>query len=140
MKFYLTAETLYIIIMTLFLTGGGHMIKGLEIQMWESAANRDSKGFLRLVDENAVMICGGYRCSGAEYAAVIGEFDCCSYDISDFEIVYENDGIAQVCYIIETKAALPENADLAGRFYITSTWKKQADGFKLIFNMDQRIK
>ena len=61
-------------------------------------------------------------------------------DISDFEIVYENDGIAQVCYIIETKASLPENADLAGRFYITSTWKKQADGFKLIFNMDQRIK
>ena len=111
MKFYLTAETLYIIIMTLFLTGGGHMIKELEIQMWESAANRDSKGFLRLVYENAVMICGGYRCSGA-----------------------------QVCYIIETKAALPENADLAGRFYITSTWKKQADGFKLIFNMDQRIK
>ena len=116
------------------------MIKELEIQMWESAANRDSKGFLRLVDENVVMICGGYRCSGAEYAAVIGEFDCCSYDISDFEIVYENDGIAQVCYIIETKAALPENADLAGRCYITSTWKKQADGWKLIFNMDQRIK
>ena len=80
MKFYLTAETLYIIIMTLFLTGGGHMIKELETQMWEAAANRDSKGFLRLVYENAVMICGGYRCSGAEYAAVIGEFDCCSYE------------------------------------------------------------
>lgn len=116
------------------------MIKELETQMWEAAANRDSKGFLRLVDENAVMICGGYRCSGAEYAAVIGEFDCCLYDISDFEIVCENDGIAQVCYIIETKAELPENADLSGRFYITSTWKKQADGWKLIFNMDQRIK
>ena len=66
--------------MTLFLTGGVHMIKELETQMWEAAANRDSKGFLRLVDENAVMICGGYRCSGAEYAAVIGEFDCCSYE------------------------------------------------------------
>lgn len=116
------------------------MIRSLENEMWEAARNRDSRGFLRLVDENAVMICGGYRCSGAEYAEIIGGFDCCSYAISDFETVYENDSIAQVCYIIETKAALPENADLAGRFYITSVWKRFGDAWKLIFNMDQRIK
>lgn len=47
------------------------MIKELETQMWEAAVHRDSKGFLRLVDENAVImrriqmqrcgVCGGDR-------------------------------------------------------------------------------
>lgn len=35
-------------------------------------------------------------------------------------------------------AEKPENQDLAGRFHITSTWKK-SDNWKLIFNMDSRI-
>lgn len=38
------------------------MIKELEIQMWEAAKNRDKDGFPRVVDEDAIMICSGYRC------------------------------------------------------------------------------
>lgn len=39
-----------------------------ELSMWKAANNRDVKAFQELVAMDAVMICGGYRCLGAEYA------------------------------------------------------------------------
>ena len=48
------------------------MIRELEEKMWRAAQARDKAAFLELVDENAVMICGGFRCSGADYAEIIG--------------------------------------------------------------------
>lgn len=42
------------------------IIRRREEMMWEAAKNRDSAAFLALVDENAVMVCGGARLSGAE--------------------------------------------------------------------------
>lgn len=50
-------------------------IQELEIKMWNAAKSRDSKAFLEVVDENAVMVCGGFRCSGVDYAEIIKEFD-----------------------------------------------------------------
>ena len=44
------------------------MIRQLEEAMWEAAKNRDAEAFLGLVDPNAVMVCGGFRCSGREYS------------------------------------------------------------------------
>lgn len=40
------------------------MIQKLEKSMWEAARKRDKEAFLELVDENAVMVCGGFRCTG----------------------------------------------------------------------------
>lgn len=114
------------------------IIKERETAMWEAARCRDSSAFLNIVNENAVMVCGGYRCSGADYARIIGEFDCKSYVISDFEVVVQSEDLVQVHYIIETTSEKPENSDLAGRFHITSTWQR-SDSWKLIFNMDSRI-
>ena len=31
--------------------------------------------FLELLDVNAGMVCGGTRCTGAEYAEIIADFD-----------------------------------------------------------------
>lgn len=115
------------------------MIKDFEIKMWESAKANDSKGFLEVVDENAVMICGGYRCTGKEYAEIIKIFDCKHYEISDFEIVAESNDFVQVHYIIKTEVNKEENKDLAGKFHITSTWAKNNENRKLVFNMDSRI-
>jgi len=50
-------------------------IQELEKKMWEAAKNRDSETFLEVVDKSAVMVCGGFRCSGADYAEIIKEFD-----------------------------------------------------------------
>lgn len=67
------------------------MIRELEEQMWKAACARDSAAFLKLVDSNAVMVCGGYRCTGAEYAQIISQFDCSAYEISGFETPAQTD-------------------------------------------------
>ena len=115
------------------------MIKELEQAMWEAAKNRDVSAFSALVDPNAVMVCGGFRCSGREYAEMISEFDCANYEISNFEEVAHAQGLTQVHHIISTEAANPENSDLSGTFHVTSTWALTDGEWKLIFNMDSRI-
>lgn len=114
-------------------------MKNSEIAMWEAAKNRDVDAFLKLVDKNAVMVCGGYKCTGAEYSQIINEFDIASYTISDFEIVCQTEEICQVHYMIETKVSREKNMDLEGIFHITTTWKKSDTKWKVIFNMDQRV-
>ena len=58
-----------------------------EIRMWESAKSRDPEAFLTLVSENAVMVCGGYRCTGREYASIIALFDCKTYVLVQKSII-----------------------------------------------------
>ena len=41
-------------------------IKQQELRMWEAAKRRDSIKFLELVSPDAVMICGGFRCTGLD--------------------------------------------------------------------------
>ena len=85
------------------------------------------------------MICGGYRCTGAEYAELISDFGISDFEITDFEVVHETDKTVQVHYIVKTTADTPENADLAGMFHVTSTWENRNSQWVLVFNMDSRI-
>lgn len=114
-------------------------IREYEVYMWEAAKKQDAQAFLEVVEQDAVMVCGGYRCSGADYAKIIKEFDLAEYEIKGFEIVLETDDICQVHYIISTVVSDEHNKDLEGKFHITSTWKKTDDKWKLVFNMDSRI-
>ncbi len=114
-------------------------VKELEFLMWEAAKRKDGKGFLELVNEDAVMVCGGFRCNGAQYAQIVNEFDLAEYEISAFETVVETEEVCQIHYVISTKVADEKNSDLEGRFHITSTWKKMDGNWKLVFNMDSRI-
>lgn len=111
----------------------------LELKMWEAAKNRDAEAFLEVVDANAVMVCGGFRCSGADYAEIIKEFDVAQYRITDFEVIEETETLCQIHYVIEIAVAERRNADLEGVFHIASTWKRIGDAWKLIFNMDARV-
>ncbi|MBQ8640353.1 MAG: nuclear transport factor 2 family protein [Lachnospiraceae bacterium] len=113
-------------------------IKQKEIEMWEAAKCRDRITFLELVCTDAVMICGGFRCSGLEYSNIIKDFDLAEYVISDFKAVNETEDTCQVHYCIETFVEDTKNIDLQGQFHITSTWKKINGDWKLIFNMDSR--
>ena len=110
-------------------------IKDYEIAMWEAARNRDTAGFSDLVDADAVMVCGGYRCTGAEYTEIVRDFDIATYAISDFEVIFQTDDMIEVHYVIETKVSREENKDLEGIFHITTTWRKFGDKWKVIFNM-----
>lgn len=111
----------------------------LEVTMWNAAKERNAEAFLEVVEQDAVMVCGGFRCSGADYAEIIREFDVAQYIISDYEVITESDTLCQIHYMIEIAVADGRNADLEGVFHITSTWKKTGDKWKLIFNMDSRI-
>lgn len=113
--------------------------KQLEEQMWEAALRRDSETFSRIVSTDAVMICGGVRCTGVEYAALIKEYGISEYQLLEFETVYKTDSLIQTHSVVRTVADCEQNADLAGLFHVTSTWQLKNGAWQLIFNMDQRI-
>lgn len=110
-----------------------------EVSMWEAAKNKSKADFLKLVSEDAVMVCGGYRCSGKEYSEIIPMFDCKTYGIEYFEIVNDDNSSIQVHYLIHLEVNSEENNDLAGTFHITTTWKCLNGVWKVVFNMDQRV-
>ncbi|MBQ8613270.1 MAG: nuclear transport factor 2 family protein [Ruminiclostridium sp.] len=114
-------------------------IAGLENKMWQAAKESNKADFARLVSADAVMVCGGYRCTGAEYAEFIGDFGISDFEITNFEVVHETDKTVQVHYIVRTITDTSENADLAGLFHVTSTWEKFDGKWVLVFNMDSRI-
>ncbi len=115
------------------------MIYELEKKMWESAKNNDITAFSKLVSSDAVMICGGYRCTGEQYAQFISDFGITDFEITDFEIILETDKVVQVHYIVKTIVDTEENEDIEGVFHVTSTWEKRGSDRKLVFNMDSRI-
>ena len=115
------------------------MIYQLENKMWQAAKEGNKTEFAKLVYADAVMVCGCFRCTGAEYAEFISNFGISDFEITDFEIVHETDRTVQVHYIVKTTADTPENADLAGTFHVTSTWEKHDSKWVLVFNMDSRI-
>ena len=111
----------------------------MERKIWECAQNCDAKSFLEIVCEDALMVCGGYRNSGKEYAGYIAQFDCESYEIKDFQIIIETSDVIQNCYVVDVKVSDPRNDDLAGIFFVTSSWRKVNDKWMLVYNMDTRL-
>lgn len=115
------------------------MIYKLENKMWQAAKEGNKQEFEKLVSADAVMVCGGYRCSGKQYAELVSDFGISDFEITDFEVVHETDKAVQVHYIVKTTADTSENADLAGVFHVTSTWENRGGEWILVFNMDSRI-
>lgn len=110
-----------------------------EIGMWEAAKAKDPNRFLELVSRDAVMVCGGYRCLGEEYAEYIKDYDLKQYSVLACEMVLDTDSIKQLHYVIKTEVNEEKNKDLAGIFHVTSTWKNTEGKWMLIFNMDSLI-
>lgn len=110
-----------------------------EIGIWESAKNCDAARFLSLAEPDAVMVCGGMKNSGKEYAEFIHNFDVADYEISNRTIVAQTEDMCQIYYIVDVKVADERNADLAGKFNVTSTWMRRGDTWKLVYNMDSRL-
>lgn len=110
-----------------------------EHDMWEAASKRDVVAFKELVADDAIMICGGYRCLGAEYAEYIKDFNINGYEIKNEEVIFSSEEAVQIHYVINVKTESPETADLGGVFHIVSLWKIENNQWKLYFNMDSRI-
>lgn len=110
-----------------------------EYDMWKAASKRDVLAFKELVDENAIMICGGYRCLGIEYAEYIKDFYIDLYEIKNEEVIFSSEDAVEIHYVIDIKTQTPETVDLGGVFHVVSLWKKKKNLWKLYFNMDSRI-
>ena len=110
-----------------------------EYDMWKAASNQDEGAFKKLVADDAIMICGGYRCLGAEYAEFIKDFKINGYKIENEEVIFSSEEAIQIHYVIDVKSELPEAAELSGVFHVVSLWRKKNDLWKLCFNMDSRI-
>lgn len=111
----------------------------LEHTMWEAALHQDTKAFQKLVLPDAVMVCGGYRCLGSEYAGYIADFSISGYHIGNMEVIHCGEQEITLHYTIHTETTDPCAQDLAGHFHIVSMWKKTGDTWNLFFNMDSRM-
>lgn len=110
-----------------------------EHDMWEAAFTKDVDAFKELVSADAIMICGGGRCLGSEYAEFIRDFNISKYSISDTEIIHMSSTLVQLHYIVNVEVCESGFSDLAGRFHVVSLWKKTDDKWSLRFNMDSRV-
>ena len=110
-----------------------------ELDMWKAASKRDVTAFKELVADEAIMICGGYRCLGAEYAEYIKDFNINRYEIKNKEVIYSSKEAIQIHYVIDVKTELAETSDLGGVFHVISLWKMENNRWKLYFNIDSRI-
>lgn len=110
-----------------------------EHEMWEAALHKNVADFKKLVLPDAVMICGGLRCLGNEYADFIADFNISGYTISHMEVIHSSDSEVTLHYVIRTQAEDSEAQDLTGLFHVVSMWERKSDAWNLIFNMDSRI-
>lgn len=110
-----------------------------EYEMWKAASGRDVEAFRMLVAADAIMICGGYRCLGAEYTEYIKDFYVNGYEITNEEIIFSTEEAVQIHYVINVKTDRSESSDLGGVFHVVSLWRKVNNCWKLYFNMDSRI-
>lgn len=110
-----------------------------EYDMWDAASKRDEMAFKELVADDAIMICGGYRCLGAEYAGYIKDFYISGYEIKNKEVIFSSEEAVEIHYVIDIKTVSSESTDLGGIFHVVSLWKMENNLWKLYFNMDSRI-
>lgn len=111
-------------------------MKKYEEMMWQATVKGSKADFLKVVSPDAVMVCGGYRCSGMEYSDFISDFSISAYEITNFVEIFGTETLVQVCYNVRTEVENEADSDVAGLFCVTSTWQKQNGEWKLVFNMD----
>lgn len=104
-----------------------------EYEMWKAASKRDDVAFKELVADNAIMICGGYRYLGVEYAEYIKDFYINGYEIKNEEAIFSSEEAVQIHYVIDVKTELPETTDLGGVFHVVSLWKMENNLLKVPF-------
>lgn len=111
-------------------------IKDLETQMWEAFANGDSKKFSKLVSDDAMMICGGIRESGREYAKIVANVRLDSYEISEFFTKLVSNELVMTNYIVKVMC---HDSSISGTFRVSSLWILSKNKWELVFNQDSKL-
>ena len=124
----------------MILNNGDHglieIMKAIEHQMWDAFCCGDSGTFSKLVSADAMMICGGYRESGAEYTGIVAQVRLDGYRIDDFIVKVLAPDTALTNYIVEVSCS---DAILSGTFRVSSLWRSVNGDWQLVFNQDTRL-
>jgi hypothetical protein len=113
-------------------------IIALENRVWEAIYCQDVTHFRALVAEDALMVVGGLRSTGAEEAQVLQQIKFPAYDLSEFQVKVLGDDIVLLHYTVTFKGGHSSLSDFSGRYYVSSIWQRRENGWQLVFNQDVR--
>ncbi len=111
-------------------------IINFEKQMWEAFATGNSKLFEELVSKDALMICGGYRETGSEYATIVSQIRLQGYELTDIIVKEVDLNAILINYIVNVKSFDPV---MNGKYRVSSLWVKNDEKWKVVFNQDSKI-
>ncbi len=112
-------------------------IIALEKAVWEAFARQDIRAFQKLVAPDALMVVGGMREAGQDYAQVISQFKIPDYELDEFRFMPLGDEVALLHYTV-TFAGSAQHPNFTGRYYVSSIWKKLDGKWQVVFNQDAR--
>ncbi len=109
---------------------------GMEKKMWEAFASGNSASFGKIVSADAMMICGGFKESGAEYAKIVENINLSNYELSEFDVKIINPNVILTNYIVKVDC---QDYTLAGTFRVSSLWINEDGNWKVVFNQDSNL-
>lgn len=109
---------------------------GMEKKMWEAFASGNSALFGKIVSADAMMICGGFKESGAEYARIVENVNLSNYELSEFDVKVINSNVVLTNYIVKVDG---QDYTLAGTFRVSSLWINEDGNWKVVFNQDSNL-
>lgn len=109
---------------------------GMEKKMWEAFASGNSALFGEIVSADAMMICGGFKESGAEYARIVENVNLSNYELSEFDVKVINPNVVLTNYIVKVDC---QDYTLAGTFRVSSLWINEDGNWKVVFNQDSNL-
>ncbi|EGD48960.1 hypothetical protein Cpap_3387 [Ruminiclostridium papyrosolvens DSM 2782] len=109
---------------------------GMEKKMWEAFASGNSASFGEIVSADAMMICGGFKEIGAEYARIVENVNISNYELSEFDVKVINPNVVLTNYIVKVDC---QDYTLAGTFRVSSLWINEDGNWKVVFNQDSNL-
>ena len=109
----------------------------IENDMYKALLGGNKAQFQEIVDESALMVCGGYKETGKIYSGYVGSIKLKAYEIKEFEIKEIASDVILSNYIVNIDSFDP---NFTGDYRVSSLWKKVNGKFTLHFNQDIKIK
>jgi hypothetical protein len=113
-------------------------IIALEKRVWEALVRQDVADYRRLVADDALMVIGGMRSTGAKEAEVLPQIVFPAYELSEFKVIVLGDDIVLLHYTASFTSGHSSLSDFSGSYYVSSIWKRRQNGWQLVFNQDVR--
>ena len=110
----------------------------LEKRVWEAVISQDVAHYRALVADDALMVIGGMRSTGAKEARWLQQIKFPAYELSEFKVIVLGDNIVLLHYTATFVGEHSSRSDFSGSYYVSSIWKRRQNGWQLVFNQDVR--